>query len=64
MNFLDNNRVLVEALKGGRYHAVERWTDSGEKIVCQPVWQYAMELTTLLSHEPSFESYSIRNSAN
>jgi hypothetical protein len=40
----DNNRVLVEGLKGGHYHAVARWTGRFEDIICKDMVEFMLDL--------------------
>ena len=62
VELIDNNRVLLEGLKGGRYHPVERWTGPDEEIVCQPMCEYILGLAGLFADEPHFETYDFRAS--
>jgi hypothetical protein len=57
---IDNNRVLVEGLKGGRYHLVARWTGYEDKIACQTMCEYMIELTNILSQRSNFQTYDFR----
>jgi hypothetical protein len=57
VELFDNNRVLVEGMKGGRYHAVARWSGFNEQITCQDMCEYMLNLANTVSQRSNFQTY-------
>jgi hypothetical protein len=58
VELLDNNRVLVEGLKGGSYRLVARWSGYDEQIVCKNLCEYLLILTNTVHLNSDSQNYA------